>query len=112
MPEKEDMMAPDELRHLLEEIFPAFSNEWDDDEQSESLHHVMFVFTPFFGGHAAQCRPNQLEQLANFINRSVQNDDQLENAISTCFLEHLHQINAERLLQPYLTDTARKKLRA
>jgi hypothetical protein len=112
MPEKKEMMTPDELRNLLEQIFPNFSHEWEDDEQSESLHHVMFVFTPFFGGQAGHAQPKQLEQLAKFINRSVQNDDKLENAISTCFLEHLHQINAERLLKPYLTDTAKRKLRA
>jgi len=107
-----NIKTPTDLRSLLEKLFPAFNAEWEEGEVCESLHQVMFAFTPFFGSHAQEFGASQVRQLAEFINRSVEKDDDLENAVSTCFLEHLHQINSERLMKPYLTNTARRKLRA
>jgi len=112
MLEKMKLDTPSDLRASLEDLFPSFKAEWEDGEVCESLHQVMFVFTPYFGAHSKEFTVTQLRQLADMINRSVEESDDLENALSTCFLEHLHQIGSERLLKPYLNEPAKGKLRA
>ena len=48
---------------------------------------------------------------AKLINEAVDAGGDLENAVSTGFLEHLHQIEATKYLLPYLTERAKQELR-
>src|SRR6187401_3138122 len=90
--------TPRELRTALISICPAFAADLPDDELEErerdgtaTFHFVMQPFTTYFGTGQAALSEKQLKQLADLINRAVENEDDLENAVVTCFLEHLRQ---------------------
>jgi len=106
------MIAAKDLRDMLFKIFPSFVNEWEEDQEDLTLHGVLLMFTDYFGKREEPFSEKQISKLATFINDSVVNDDELENAISTCFLEHLRQIRADRRLLPYLSKLAKKKMHA
>ena len=101
--------TPNELRKSLLETFPKFQDEWEEDENSQSLHHVMGHFADFFGKHSHSMSDKQLIALGLFINKVVIHSDGIENAVSTCFLEHLHQLDPEHVMRPYLSKEAKKK---
>ena len=99
---------------MLTEIFPGFSAEYEDGEiQPETtLHFVMRDFTTYFSGNRDTFSESQLKKLAHFINDAVAVDDNLENAVSTCFLEHLHQVRSYKMLAPFLSRQAKDKTHA
>jgi len=105
------MKSAEETKTWLIKVFPSFEQEWDNDEKCHSLHQVFQRFTPFFGSHAQSVSDKQLIALGDFINRAVE-DSTLENAASTCFLEHLKQIDSTKVLRPYLSKTAKRKTHA
>jgi len=105
-----DPNHPDEYRDFLVKIFPSFAEEWEEDEECLGVHNVFGHFTDYFSCNQKSFSPEQLAILGDFINKSVRNDDVVENAISTCFLEHLVQIGGNRILMPYLDDLAKKKM--
>ena len=106
------MITAIELKNRLTKIFPTFDNEWVEDEEINSLHGVLLVFTPYFGSESSKFTEKQIKMLSVLINETVKNEDDLENAVSACFLEHLHQIKAEITLRPYLSKLAKTKLNA
>jgi len=101
-----------ELRQWLIDLFPSFQSEWDDDEEEVSLHGVLIVFTQYFGAEKEKFNYKQIKKLAEFINKSVEKEGDLENAISTCFLEHLNQIDSGKLMKPLLSKLAKDKMHA
>jgi len=103
-----------ELWALLTEIFPGFSAYCEDEEiQPETtLHFVMTEFTSYFSGNRDTFSEFQLKKLAHFINDAVAVDDNLENAVSTCFLEHLRQVRSYKILAPFLSRQAKDKTHA
>ena len=104
----------DELWTVLTEIFPGFSAHCEDEEiQPETtLHFVMTDFTTYFGGNRDTFSESQLRKLALFINNAVSVGDNLENAIGTCFLEHLRQVRGYKILAPFLSRQAKDKTHA
>ena len=103
-----------ELWILLTEIFPGFSADCEEEEiqPDTTLHFVMADFTPYFSGNRDTFSESQLKQLGDFINDAVAVDDNLENAVCTCFLEHLHQVRSYKILAPYLSRHAKDKTHA
>jgi len=101
-----------ELREWLINIFPSFQEEWEENENDITLHAVLIVFTQYFGAEQEKFNKKQIKKLADFINKSVEKDDDLENAISTCFLEHLNQIESGKLMKPFLSKIAKDKMHA
>ena len=105
-----------ELWQLLSEIIPTFEgaapaedvDHWENNSTS-SFHSVMIAFTDHFGEVRTKLSRKQIELLSEFINFSVEADDKLENAVSTCLLEHLHQIEAYKTLAPFLSNKAKMK---
>jgi hypothetical protein len=100
-------------------IFPEFIQDHttQDLEASESegiptFHSVMMPFTQYFGTARGSITPEQLRALASLVNQAVSLDDDLENAVSTCFLEHLRQIRSFQTLAPFLSQRAREKSHA
>lgn len=100
-------------------VFPGFTEyhsleDLEDSERDEAatLHSVMFPFTQFFGGHLPTFSEKQLKVLGILLNKAVSVDDDFENAVSTCFLEHLHQIRGYKALAPYLSAVAKRKTHA
>jgi hypothetical protein len=118
----ERTMRPGTARELwteLTEIFPDFIHDHtpEDLEESEregtpSLHSVMIPFTQYFGGAQQAASQQQLRALASLVNEAVSVDDNLENAVSTCFLEHLRQVRSYKTLAPFLSSTAKDKTHA
>lgn len=105
-----------ELLDQLIEIFPEFRTHWEDEDnpwrESFTFHGVMLDFNDFIGGLKAQVNEKQWRSLGTLFNAAVTEDDELENAVSTCFLEHLHQSGLRKSLWPYLDSNAKRKSRA
>lgn len=78
-----------------------------EEEEPETFHRVMREFTYSFGKAACSLSSAELRQIGNLVNETVDQSDDLENAVVTCFLEHLHQIHARKILWPYLSKKAR-----
>jgi hypothetical protein len=78
-----------------------------EEDKPETFHRVMLEFTYSFGKAANSLSSAQLRQIGNLVNEAVDHSDDLENAVATCFLEHLHQIHARKVLWPYLSKKAR-----
>ncbi len=75
-----------------------------------SLHGIVLEFSAAFG--AEEATQDQIEGLAEFVEQAVAVDDQLANAVSTCFLEHLRQIDRRNVLYSRLSREARRHVRA
>jgi len=110
---------PRELWSSLTHLFPTFAEDCTSDDlaeaerhETETFHLVMLPFTQYFGGHHQSFSVSQFEALGSLINDAVTTDDDLENAVSTCFLEHLHQIRSYKVLAPYLSAQAKRKTHA
>jgi hypothetical protein len=107
--------TPKQLLAELVAIFPNFQDYALDDEtsiDSLTVHSVMFLFTDFFPGAYSTCSDRQLIKFGSWLNEAVQVDDELENAVSTCFLEHTRQIGVATLLAPHLSKLAKQKSHA
>ncbi|WP_408951889.1 hypothetical protein [Lysobacter sp. Hz 25] len=96
-------------------IFPGFQDHWhldreDEEWPSTSLHSVYLSFLPYVS--AANPSQKQLKHLAVLVDRAVSMGGDSENAVSTCFLEHLGQTGLLRALRPLLNPEARSRLMA
>ena len=67
----------------------------------------MREFTYSFGNAASSLSAAQLHEIGNLVNAAVEENDCLKNAVATCFLEHLHQIHALKVLWPNLSQKAK-----
>jgi hypothetical protein len=108
-----------ELWNALVELFPGFGDdgaseelEMREREGTPALHFVMMEFTSYFGGNTEAFSEQQLKAFGSLVNEAVLVDDDLENAISTCFLEHLHQVRSYKVLAPHLSVRAKGKTHA
>ena len=104
---------PVQLLDRLRQIFPRFRlpvAEYGRD--APSLHGIMVEFLAWFGINAGSLDEASLQQLAAFLDESVAIDDALENAVATCFLEHLRQVGGHQVLSLYLSKRAKAKSRA
>lgn len=107
--------TPPELIASLQAIFPEFGSEEILHELETSdydLHTVMHLFAEYFGTEGSTASERQLRALGGLIDEAVARDDQLENAVSTCMLEHLRQIKAYKILSPYLSRKAKQRTHA
>ena len=115
---------PKDLVALLKEFFPPFEQEWakaeaDDAEQAAytgyqvelTFHDVLQVFAPLSAELLKAASSKQVSEFCKFINESIVIPGSLENAISTCLLEHASQIGIRKLLLPFLSRMAKKELR-
>jgi hypothetical protein len=118
------MQRPQETLHQLCEIFPLFGEVWHEEgaPPEDGLvdgvyyewthHHVMRAFLSYFSANHQSFAERQLQQFGSWINSAVSTEDDLENAVSTCFLEHARQVSINRILAPYLSRQAKDKQRA
>jgi hypothetical protein len=105
---------PMQLLRSIQGIFPQFGEEEDvvedvRDAGDIGLHCVMGHFVDFFVENHSQFTDRQLASLGELLNEAVAVNDNLENAVATCMLEHLRQINGYKALSPYLSQTAKDK---
>lgn len=111
--------APEQLLAALQTIFPTFESQGlredlQDDllPLSGKLHCIVRDFMDFFSSAQDEASEHQLKSLGSLINEAVAMDDVLENAVSTCMLEHLRQIEAYKALSPYLSPKAKERTHA
>jgi len=90
--------TPDQLRVALIALFPTFEPEIDADSET-TFHSLMLKFTPFFGKHIRSFTEKQMRGFADLISLAIESPGPLENAMSTCFLEHAKQIRVTRELK-------------
>ncbi|MGH6862106.1 MAG: hypothetical protein ACRECY_17795 [Phyllobacterium sp.] len=101
---REVLTEPIALLSALQNLFPDFVDEelvQDIHSGDAGLHTVIRAFASSFD--ASTARPSQLAGLARLIGHCVAFPDRLENAVGTCFLEHLHQIDGQGVLWKFLS---------
>jgi hypothetical protein len=102
-----------ELESTLVGIFPTFAAELaavadDPPELGErTLHSVFFEFAPYFSRHVDSFSDKQLEKFGKLLHAALQTNGQLENALSTCFLEHVRQLKVSKQVRRLLRKAAR-----
>lgn len=113
MREPDRTPAPSELLECLQTIFPTFGDgellaeiEIGDAE----LHGVMRRFAEYFGAHGRTFTKGQLQALGRVLDQAAVQGGKLENAVSTCFLEHLHQIKSSRILLSFVSQRTKEKI--
>ena len=113
---------PQETLRELCDIFPRFADEWTPEDAPEKdglvdgvyykwTHHgVLMSFLQYFSSNQNSFDERQIRALGLWINNAVSLDGDLENAVSTCFLEHARQVRVDRLLRPHLSRRAKARL--
>ena len=99
----------------LQGIFPAFEHAWHEDEwpgMSRTYHGVINELTGYFPSAACSISEHQFQEFASWLNGSVLVGGDVENAVSTCFLEHSHQLKVYALLAPHLSVLAKARTHA
>jgi hypothetical protein len=106
--------TPEALLEELFTIFPEYRAAYDGPihDETSTYHSVLMAFTPFFGGRSASLPESQLRAFGELVNTAVAAGGLLENAFGTCLLEHLHQIQASKILRPHLSKAARERTHA
>jgi hypothetical protein len=119
-----DAPRPQETLRDLCEMFPSFEEWWKDEQAPPedglvdgvyykwTHHRVMFEFLEYFAKNHESFTEKQLKRFGDWLNAAVSSYSDLENAISTCFLEHMHQVKINRVLAPYLLRAAKDKSHA
>src|SRR5258708_4339434 len=113
----DETSSPEKALAFLCALFPDFGREWyADDERSVdgdiSFHRIMQEFTSYFGGNVQSLSEAQLKRFGAWLSNAVLAGGDVENAVSTCFIEHMHQIKVSRLVTPHLSKLAKAKLHA
>jgi len=116
---------PQETLRQLCAMFPTFAKWWEHEEgppEADGLvdgvyyewshHRVLSEFLVYFGARRDRFDPRQIENLAQWLNDLVAAGGILENAASTSFLEHTHQVEAYAVLAPYLSEEAKARTHA
>ena len=98
---------------FLVRLDPAFETELEVEEPEELNHHlVMRRFASYFAANHNAFSARKLRSLGEWLNAAVAAGGNLENAVSTCFLEHSRQLKVNRVLAPYLSQQAKRASRA
>ena len=105
--------SPKDTRDFLVSLAPASETELED-EATEDLtnHRVLMLFAQYFGANHGSFSTKQFRALADWLNAAVAGGGELENAVSTCFLEHASQLKVNRVLAPYLSPQAKRSTHA
>ncbi len=107
--------SSEEVLAAVISIFPEFKSEWERDnpyitDGKYSVHSVYMSFLPFLA--SATHTKEQLSKVASLLNNAVKAGGNSENAVSTCILEHLHQIGLTSVLKSLLSNEAKERLHA
>jgi hypothetical protein len=104
--------AKDTMEFLVA-LDPAFETELEEESSDDLTHHrVMMLFADYFGANHRSFSEKQLRRLGEWLSSAVAAGGDIENAVSTCFLEHARQLKVNRTLAPYLSRLAKQKTHA
>jgi hypothetical protein len=105
--------APKDTAEFLIALDPPFETELElEDPQELNNHRIMMIFAKYFAANRASFSAKQLRRLGDWLNSAVAAGGELENAVSTCFLEHVRQLKVNRMLAPYLSQAAKDRTHA
>jgi len=101
--------SPEQTLQFLATLDPQFGVEWEREaEPGEVTHHgLMQFFAQHFAHNHAKYSEKQLRRLGEWLSQSVASGGVIENAVSTCLLEHMRQLKINRVLAPYLSKEAK-----
>jgi hypothetical protein len=107
--------TPQELVASLINIFPSFGQQWDNGESfgydSDYSYHSVFLFLgPMCFKLLSEGNVKQQDKFCTLINLCVAQGGKLENAVSTCFLEHASQLGVRKIIKPHLSPEAKQQL--
>ena len=107
----------EEVASRILEIFPDFKKYWDEGEGygyqdgEYNIHSIFLTFGPVSKMLIESASETQIKDFCGFVNKLVAEGDELENAVSTCFLEHASQLGVRKFIRRYLSAEARNELR-
>lgn len=110
-------MIPQALLDRLADLFPDFRAWWDapnnyhrDQDGSFTLHGVFAEFTHFFKERHTALPTDRIEILGAFLSECMApaDDNPLDNAVATCFVENIAGEPCDRELSRFLTGEARR----
>jgi hypothetical protein len=108
-----------ELRDQLYLIFPDYRAYREGNDNSciiandtFNFHSLLIDFAVFVGQNKCAFSKKQFQSLAAVLNVAVEQSGLLETAVSTCFLEHLYQLELVKVLRPFLSKAVLKRLHA
>lgn len=113
----EVISSPPDLVARIIQLFPSFAVEWNGGEAygyengDFSYHSVFLTFAPLSYGLLMQASSETVRSFCDFVNAAVEQRGTLENAVSTCFLEHASHLAVRRLIEPSLSAAATRELR-
>ncbi len=105
--------SPEDALAFLVALDPAFETELEDERSTDlTYHRIMRLFASYLGANGNALPLNKVRLLCGWLNASVAAGGDIENAVSTCLLEHAHQLRVHRLLSPHLSAEAKRRLHA
>ncbi len=98
-------MSPAQLLEFLVELFPEFRARWDDEDNNMNrngddftAHGICAEFSHFYIEKGFTAEPTIIGKLFQKIEELVASDpedrDPVANAVCTCFLENIAQLEA------------------
>jgi hypothetical protein len=105
--------SPVDIRARLLALFPAYRTQRESSdnpyiaEDGFSHHGLMIDFTEILGRNVRNFSEQQIDALCRLIDAAVSRTGPLENAVSSCLLEHLQQTGAWKTLGHRLSNGAR-----
>ena len=102
--------TPQELFDRILSIYPQFVDEFDNDEKIETYHQIIMDLTPVITGYLEGGSKRSTNLFCNLVNEMMEAGGDLENAISTCLLEHASQVRCHKILLPLLGERAKLEL--
>jgi hypothetical protein len=105
--------SPEELLDRLFAIFPDFRVSYQGPLYEQPLNYdsVLTAFTSDFGVQFRSSTDNQFRDFATLVLNAVAAGGQIEYAFSTCFLQHLREVDINRAFYPYLWSAAREHIK-
>jgi hypothetical protein len=108
--------TPKDLVVAIIDLFPGFRDDWDEGEGygeigQYNFHAVFMELAPVCSGYLAVASPRKVQAFSALINDLVASGGDMENAVSTCLLEHASQVGIAKTIKPHLSQEARAELR-
>lgn len=104
-------MTSAQLLDRLAALFPEFRPYWDANNYgSSTLHGVFEVFTGYFQERHESLPADRVAALGQFVSECMAADDdnRLDNAAATGFVENIAGEPCDSRLSPHLTGPARR----
>ena len=102
-------------------IFGDFQRYWNEEEAEDAMvdgvhaawtnHRLLMEFLDFFAQQHGSVTEQQMQLLGDWVNQAVTLNDDLANAVTTCFLGHAREMHVNQILAPYLSAQAKAMAR-